>query len=345
MNRGGFTTLRSELTSMKPNEHQHSSKILPVALSFMIGIGSASAATVMWTGGGGDDNFGTPENWNPSVALDAGNTLTFDGTTRLTPNNNVTLTGADNTIVFAETAGAFNITGNLIRAGGVTNNSSNLQTINLGLRYNGGRTIDTGSAGITLLQQPASTGGGRTITKAGAGILNIQGSGGTNINYQVNAGTLLANTAIPGTVTVGNTAVLGGTGSTGAVTVGSTAFLAPGTSIGTLGAASVSLTGTLNIEYDGATIDLLNVAGIFDIASATVSFSQLGEALTEDSYIFATYGSLTGTEFATVANLPSGYQIDYAFGGNNIALVAAIPEPTVALLGALGAIGLVRRRR
>ena len=58
--------------------------------------------------------------------------------------------------------------------------------------------------------------------------------------------------------------------------------------------------------------------------------------------MFATYGSLVGGTFANVIDLPSDYTIVYNYAGNNIAL---IPEPSVALLGALGLLGLLRRRR
>ncbi|RYD32689.1 MAG: PEP-CTERM sorting domain-containing protein [Verrucomicrobiaceae bacterium] len=36
--------------------------------------------------------------------------------------------------------------------------------------------------------------------------------------------------------------------------------------------------------------------------------------------------------------------MNYAFNGNNIALVA-VPEPAALMLGALGMLGLLRRRR
>ena len=318
---------------------------IALATAFVSSLLSTQAATVLWVGLGSSDNFNDSANWDPAVALDAGKTFTFGGSTRLTPNNPVTLTGADNAITFAAGASAFTLTGNAIRMGNLVNNSANLQTVNVSLRYNGGRTINTGDAGITLLQQPLSTGGARDLTKSGSGVLTLQGGGGTNINYLVSAGTLRANATVPGAVTVNNTALLEGTGSiTGAVTIASTAFLSPGNSIGTLGVASATLNGTLLVEYSGATIDLLNVTGGLNITTATVDFDMIGSALSEPSYIFATYGSLTGTQFATVSNLPVNYEIDYAFGGNNIALVL-IPEPSTALLGGLGLLALLRRRR
>ncbi len=316
---------------------------------FIASIASVHGATVTWVGLGSTDNFNDTANWSPAVALDAGNTITFDGSTRLSPNNNITLTGSDNAITFASTAGAFTLTGNAIRMGNLVNNSSNLQTINVSLRYNGSRSINTGSSGITLAQQPLSTGGARTLTKTGSGVLTLEGGGGTNISYIVNDGTLLANATVPAaTVAVNNAATLGGTGTiNGAVTIAATAFLAPGTSIESLAVTSATINGTLEIEYNGSgsgTIDLLAVTNALNITNATVDFSQITAPADDASYIFATYGSLVGTQFASVVNLPSGYSIDYSFGGNNIALVS-IPEPAAALLGSLGLLGLIRRRR
>jgi hypothetical protein len=74
------------------------------------------------------------------------------------------------------------------------------------------------------------------------------------------------------------------------------------------------------------------VLGGFDLTSATVAFSSLGSPLDDPAYVFASYGSLTGSQFASVVDLPAGYQIDYAYQGSNIALIA-VPEPsTLALL-------------
>ncbi len=311
------------------------------------------AAVLVWDGGGADDNFATVENWNPDSALDTGNTLTFDGSVRTTPNNNATLTAADNTLVFASTASAYVVTGNAIRAGTLTNNSAVLQTLNVSLRYNGGRTIATGAGGVALQQQPQSTGGARTLTKTGTGVLSLAGGGGTNISYQVNEGTLSVNATMPasGNVTVASGATLAGTGTVGGTgTVQTGGFVAPGGSLGSLTVASLTLNGTLLAEFDGAgagTIDLLNVTGALTLAGATVDFQALGSPADDAAYVFASYGTLAGT-FASVANLPAGYAIDYAYNNgasaNNIALVA-VPEPAALAMASLALAGLLARRR
>ena len=125
--------------------------------------------------------------------------------------------------------------------------------------------------------------------------------------------------------------------------------IAPGNSIGMLSVnGNLTISGTLDVEYDGggSLIDLLAVTGNLNIGSATVDFAPLNSSLTGSPYIFATYGSLIGSQFASVVDLPGGYTIDYAYdNGTTTTNIALVPEPTVALLAGLGVLGLLRRRR
>lgn len=223
-------------------------------------------------------------------------------------------------------------------AGTVSKSGSNTRSLTLGnANANGDFSGD-----ITF------TGGTSTIAKVGSGTQVLSGNISTAGAGSVSAGALLINGTWNNGVSATGTATLGGTGTiNGAVNIAATAFLAPGASIESLAVTSATISGTLEIEYNGTgagTIDLLAVTNALDITNATVDFAQLTAPADDASYIFATYGSLVGTQFASVVNLPSGYSIDYAFGGNNIALVS-IPEPAAALLGSLGLLGLIRRRR
>jgi autotransporter-associated beta strand protein len=200
-----------------------------------------------------------------------------------------------------------------------------------------------------------NNGGTKTgLVKVGSAVLTLSGTSTYTGTTTVSAGTLLVNGSLGATTVSVTGGTLGGTGTiAGDVTVNSGAKIAPGASIESLQVASAVINGTLVSEFDGTgagTIDLLSVTGLLDITNATVDFDLLsgGAALNDSSYIFATYGSLTGSAFANVIDLPSGYSINYAFNDGistkNIALVA-VPEPGAALLGGIGLLALLRRRR
>jgi autotransporter-associated beta strand protein len=167
-----------------------------LAAMLVVGMPRPADAQFTWSGGGSTDNFTDAANWVNGVAPTTNSTFIFAGTTRLAPNNNLTLTGADNTLTFGSTAGAFTVGGNAIRMASVTNNSSNLQSVNVSLRLNGGRTINTGSAGVSLGVLPLSTGAQRPLTKTGSGDLTLTfASSGTGISYTVSTGRLVVNNA------------------------------------------------------------------------------------------------------------------------------------------------------
>ena len=197
--------------------------------------------------------------------------------------------------------------------------------------------------------------GSGTLTQAGAGTLTLNGPSSYTGATTVAAGVLAVNGSIAASslTTVNAGATLQGNGTVGPTLVADVGHVAPGNSIGTLTiSGGMTINGTLDIEYDdslaGQKIDLLTVSGDLVISSATVDFADISTGptgLSGVAYIFATYGTLNGGlggSFATVVDLPSGYTIDYAYNGNTIALV---PEPTAALLAALGLLGLLRRRR
>jgi autotransporter-associated beta strand protein len=184
------------------------SPLLFAATLAVLGAVRPAEAQFTWNGGGTTDNFNDAANWLGGVAPTTNGTFIFDGSTRLSPNNNLTLTGADNTLTFAASAGAFAVGGGAIRMGTVTNSSSNPQTLNVSLRLNGGRTINTGSAGVSLGVLPLSTGAQRPLTKTGSGDLTLTfASSGTGISYTVSTGRLVVNNAA-GTFSQGATTTL-----------------------------------------------------------------------------------------------------------------------------------------
>lgn len=303
-----------------------------------------------------------------TLAINAGGTVTNNGSsyTTLGP---VTLNGGTLTGTGGSGSAQFQMYG---FGGDVTVGGSSVSTIS-GSGTTSGYHLGTSATGRTgttfnvaeatgnsasdldvsaVLLDRTGGGGAASLTKSGAGTMTLSGTSTYTGATTVSAGTLLVNGVLGNTAVSVTAGTLGGTGAIGGgVTISSGAFLSPGASIESLGVASATINGTLLAEYDGTglgTIDLLSVAGLLDITNATVDFNQLGSSLDDPFYVFATYGSLGGTQFANVTDLPSGYNINYAyndgFTSTNIALVA-VPEPASLLLGSLGLLAILRRRR
>ena len=92
--------------------------------------------------------------------------------------------------------------------------------------------------------------------------------------------------------------------------------MAPGTSIGTINVNDkAEIAGTLEIEVNGATADLLAITGDLDLSAVgnTIEVLELGAATLTD-YLVVTYtGALSGT--FDNETLPAGYSVDYGTSG------------------------------
>jgi hypothetical protein len=186
----------------------------------------------------------------------------------------------------------------------------------------------------------------------------------------VNDGKLVVNGNISTSVltTVASGATLGGSGTVGALTVNSGAFVTPGNSPGILTVnGDYTQAGQYTAEIAGTTAgsqyDQIGVNGAVDISggSLVTLFSGAGYSMGNLLFILlndstdAITGNYAGfAQGATVATYGGfDWQISYFadstgntfMGGNDIALVA-IPEPnTSVLIGGLGVLALLRRRR
>jgi len=120
----------------------------------------------VWTGAGSDDNWSTSPNWNIGVPGPSGDSVTFTGSTRPTPNmnTNFSVTG----VTFDTGASSFTIgtaSSTLTLTGGVTNNSVNPQTLNVPVTLSGVQTFNAAAGPMTFGQ--ALTNGGSTVTVTG----------------------------------------------------------------------------------------------------------------------------------------------------------------------------------
>lgn len=186
-----------------------------------------AAATYTWDGGGADNNITTPQNWVGDTVPVANSDIIWAGTVRL--NVNINVGGPARTVSFSNTAGAFILSGAAVSmSNGFTNNSANLQTLNLPLTLTaaqtisaasgnfafGGATMDLGSfvhtidgAYNTTISNVISNTGG--LTKTGAGILTLSGANTFTGTINLNGGVLAIN----------NESRLGNTGSTANLTL------------------------------------------------------------------------------------------------------------------------------
>ena len=202
--------------------------------------------------------------------------------------------------------------------------------------------VDNGSGTFSgVLANDFSAG---NFTKTGSGTQILSGANTYSGTTTVNGGALLVNGSLAATsaVTVASGATLGGTGSVGgAVTVQSGGTLAPGADgVGTLTAGSAAVSGHLSVQVNGDVADRLTVTGALDITNCTLDLSVLSGGLARLDYILASYGSLTGSQFAAVTGVPNGYQISYDTANKRIMLIGQLSQAP-RNLSAAGGVGRV----
>lgn len=307
--------------------------------------------------------------------------LDLKNSTNVNANNTVNLNGGTLTISQITSSSntgtrTLNLNGGTIKA----TVDGTLVTANAASRVNvrnGGATIDSNGFNITVAQalEHSNVGGDNAtdggLTKSGTGILTLTAASTYTGATVVSAGTLLVNGSLGNTaVTVQSGATLGGTGGTigtgsASVSVSSGGTLAPGSSIGALAVnGSVTVGGTYAFEYDGGTVngDVLDVNGTLTLNNATLSLTDFGG----DSYTLGDKFTLAAYDTLAPGSVFSGYADDslYSFNGGSWLLnyddttaglnggvgnayitITAIPEPAAMLLGSLGLLGLLRRRR
>ena len=149
----------------------------------------ATPTLPIWNGLGGNNNWSIAANWN-GIAPVAGQDLQFAGAVRPGPSNDFVASTNFGAITFNSGTAAFTITGNKIAlSGDITNNSANLQTLNIAMAMAATHTVNTATANITIGGILSGAGG---VTKTGPNTLTLSGVNTFTGATTVSAGTLKA---------------------------------------------------------------------------------------------------------------------------------------------------------
>lgn len=197
-----------------------------LALVVWTGLKTGMAATLTWTGSAGDGLVSNANNWSPVQAPVGGDTLIYAGTASLAPQLTAGL--SINSLTFSSGASSFTLggAGTYTISSGITNSSSNLQTINNAIILSAAQTWSATSGALALGGNVANggflltiSGGNATtlggvlsgtggLTKSGTGTLTLNGTNTYSGNTTLSAGT----TAIGNNAAFGTSALTFGGG-------------------------------------------------------------------------------------------------------------------------------------
>jgi autotransporter-associated beta strand protein len=175
----------------------------------------AVLAGQIWDGGGGNDNWNLPANWDADSLPDFNSAISFEGANRPTPFNDLTAGTVVGGINFTNDGSigktsAFNLSGAGITLGGdiTTTAASSLiaDTSALDMILNADRTITTNTDhNLTISGIISEDVSLRALTKLGGGTLALSGDNSYTGRTSVNGGTLSVTnrTSASGYITVG----------------------------------------------------------------------------------------------------------------------------------------------
>jgi fibronectin-binding autotransporter adhesin len=252
---------------------------------------------------GGTGNWSTAGNWAGSNGPTGSGTaaIIFSGaggtsTNDLSPEQFSTAKGFE----FAANAGSYTVSGSAISIGvtglGIVNNSTNAQTVSLGLTLANPVTVNAASGNITI--SGAIDTAGNALTVDGAQNVSLAAVSGAGNLVKLGAG----QTTLTGAVAAPN------------VTVGAGAVLLDGANLLADSAAVTVSGGTLNIQGNSDTVGSLTLTsgsvagsgGTLTASSYTLSGGGVGANLGGGTLTVAGNSTLAGTAGIGTVNLNSG---------------------------------------
>jgi autotransporter-associated beta strand protein len=196
------------------------------------------------------------------------------------------------------------------------------------------RTLTLGGSnmGDNLLASPLANPSGTgklSVEKADAGRWILAGNNTYTGNTLVSAGTLLVSGALGNSnTTVSNSAMIGGNG-----TIGGSLTLDAGANL------LFSLTDTLTVNGASVSFGGFSITNLIGLNSSVANGTY---SLIDGSADFGTFANVSNFGLANAFDLGGGKSAYFGPGSLN---VIVIPEPRAALLGGLGLLALLRRRR
>jgi autotransporter-associated beta strand protein len=202
-------------------------------------------STVVWSGGGSDNNWSTAANWAGGVAPVSGDSLKFSGSTRTTSNDNYSAGFSFGSIEFASTG--FTLTGNQANlSGGILVDSSiSSETMSLPIALTASQSVNVSSGTLTI---SGAISGSAALTKIGAGTVTLSGTNSYTGGTIATSGTVNVagnQSAANGGWSIGNS--IASTPVTVSFQSGSTINIASGDVLTIAQSASSASAATLNI--------------------------------------------------------------------------------------------------
>lgn len=221
---------------------------------------------------------------------------------------------------------AFNFSGGTIR--NIDGGDLTIRDVPVNLTGSGTRVFDASADQSITIDADSAISGSGGFTKAGAGTMIIESSSTYTGDTLVSAGTLLVSGSLGNTaVTVGSAGTIGGDGGIG---------------------GSLHLDAGAGFVFDPLTTLTVNGASVSFGGFGITNLVGFSSSVANGTYTLI-YGSAT-FNFANVSNF--GEENAYDLGGGRIAYFEAgslnlvvVPEPASCLLGGIGALLLLRRRR